>query len=351
MKKIFGKSRGQVMVLYAGATVALVGVLALCADVAVMYVNWQQTQKVADAAALAGANYLSASGNTFIPATGTLPPGCTGDDAQKAACTYAVKNGLSASNLNPPISETASTITVSAQQTGLPYFFGQVLGLSTYAVAAKATAQVAQPPGTTPIFPIGFNCPGTPTQCANGTDSIAGAPLTFGSKFVGGIDPGNWQWLDTSGGNGGGISLLEQAILGTAAAAPVTAENADGTCPSGNCKIATQPGNAAANNNQVQKDFASRFNSTTCPTTPDPCTQPPGKVVPGDQCLVAMPVVNFAQCAANVCAVEGFVQVYIEPGSTTAQINGCYMNTIAAGAIGSSSVANFGPKAPPVLIQ
>jgi len=352
MNKIFEKSRGQVMVMYAFATVALVGVLALCADVAVMYVNWQQTQKVADAAALAGANYMSGTGFTFTAPTGANFSGCTGDDAQKAACTYAIENGLSASNLNPYPTETASTITVSVQQTGLPYFFGQVLGLSTYNVAAAATAQVALQPGTTPIFPMGFNCPGTPTQCANGTDSIAGAPLTFGSKFVGGIAPGNWQWLDVSGGHGGGVPLLESAILGTATATPFSAENLDGTCPSGNCTIDTQPGNAAAKNPHIASDFASEFNSTNCPTTPDPCTVPPGKVATGDKCLVVMPVVNFGTCTGSCTeTIEGFVQVYIEPGSTTADVQGCYMNTVDPGAIGSSSVANLGPKAPPVLIQ
>src|SRR5258708_7364715 len=58
MKTIFGKPRGQVMVLYAGVLAVLLGAIGLCTDVGLMYINWQQLQKAADAAVLAGANYL-----------------------------------------------------------------------------------------------------------------------------------------------------------------------------------------------------------------------------------------------------------------------------------------------------
>jgi hypothetical protein len=74
MKKTFVNSRGQVAVLYAGIAAILIGAIALGSDVAVMYVNWQQMQKTADAAAIAGANYLA--GYTF---TGTPASGCTGE--------------------------------------------------------------------------------------------------------------------------------------------------------------------------------------------------------------------------------------------------------------------------------
>ena len=54
MSKSFGKSRGQVAVLYTGIIAVLLGAVALGSDVAVMYVNWQQLQKAADAAVLVG---------------------------------------------------------------------------------------------------------------------------------------------------------------------------------------------------------------------------------------------------------------------------------------------------------
>src|SRR5579862_1746304 len=117
MKKSFGSSRGQVAVLYAGIIAVLIGAIALGADVAVMYANWEQMQKTADAAAIAGANYLS--GYTF---EGTPASGCSGqpDAATTAACTYAVDNGLAVSNLT--LTEpTSSTIKVVAQESALPY--------------------------------------------------------------------------------------------------------------------------------------------------------------------------------------------------------------------------------------
>jgi len=156
MKKPLRNSRGQVTVLYAGICAILIGAIALGADVAVMYANWQQMQKTADAAALAGANYLG--GYTFA---GTAASGCTGqpDDASKAACTYAVDNGLAAANLT--ITEpTSSTIQVVAQETSLPYFFGKALGLNTYNVSATAIAHATGPSGTVTqgVFPVGLQC-------------------------------------------------------------------------------------------------------------------------------------------------------------------------------------------------
>jgi len=141
--RAFGNSNGQVMVLYAGIIAALVGATALCSDVALMYVNSIQMQKAVDSAAIAGATYMA--GLTFSGAAS----GCTtangySDDAEKAACTYAYNNGIDRSvtgttlNVTEP---TSATLTVAAQRTGLPFYFGRVIGLSTYNVAVTATGQ------------------------------------------------------------------------------------------------------------------------------------------------------------------------------------------------------------------
>src|ERR1019366_8385214 len=73
MNRLFNYSKGQMMILYAGAIVALLGAVALCTDVAVMYVNWQQAQKAADAAALAGATYLPSNPSTAISTAQNWP--------------------------------------------------------------------------------------------------------------------------------------------------------------------------------------------------------------------------------------------------------------------------------------
>ena len=213
MKKIFEKPRGQVMAVYAGALAfMLCGAVALGTDVAVMYVNWQHSQKTVDAAAIAGANFLN--GTSF---SGTVDPSCTGqpDSASKAACTYSVKNGLAAGALT--ISDTATTIKVSAQEAGLPYFFGKALGLSTYTVASSATSggggtvqTVLGSLNTTTttnlgLVPLGLQCA---TPCATGS-LVAGQSVSFGNKFLSSVinDPlaGNWGWLDLDGSGGAGL--------------------------------------------------------------------------------------------------------------------------------------------------
>jgi Putative Flp pilus-assembly TadE/G-like len=357
-KMVFGKSRGQVMVMYAAATVGLVGVLALCADVGVMYVNWQQTQKVADAAALAGANYLSGSGFDFNPATGTVPSGCTGDGAQQAACMYAVDNGLLASNLNPYPSETASTITVTVQQTGLPYYFGKVLGLDNYTVKATAVAQMSLPPGSTPIFPVGLQCgPTSPPNCSP-KSLVAGQPVHLGTKFAGVGASGNWQFLDVSGGSGGGDKLLEEAIEGTAPSTVFSAVTpGTGACPGpGQCTIQSEPGNkgqsgpitkAVSNLMTECSAFSSTYKSNPCSGS-----NPAGIINPKDPCLVTVPVVNFAGCTGNCSlSIEGFAQIYLESGTTSTSITGCYVGVGDPGGTGSKTALAFGPTVPPVLTQ
>src|SRR5579863_9514713 len=84
-----GKFRkGQMAVVMTLAIATLLGVMALGADVGVMYYQHLLLQKGADAAALAGANYLSENltGESF--ATANVNQNCTNlqDDAQKAAC-------------------------------------------------------------------------------------------------------------------------------------------------------------------------------------------------------------------------------------------------------------------------
>ena len=154
MNKFSNNSKGQMMVVFAGIIAALLGATALCSDVAIMYVNSTAVQEAVDTAAIVGANYMSA-----ISFVGAAAPGCTtangySDDAQKAACTFAYNNGIDPSvtgttlNITEP---TASTIKVTAQRSGLPYYFGRVVGLDTYTVAATATATAAGPVGTANI--------------------------------------------------------------------------------------------------------------------------------------------------------------------------------------------------------
>ena len=334
MKKVIGASHGQTAVLFALMVAILVGVIALGTDVTAMYINWQQSQKVADAAALAGANYLA--GYTF---TGTAASGCAtqSDSAKKVACTYAVDNGLTASNLT--ITEpTSSTIQVVAQQTGLPFYFGKILGLTTYAVSARATAGAGGPVGTVTagMFPVGLECT-SPCSLAN---LDPGQSVSFGSKFVGGLAPGNWQFLDVSGGHGGGDALLASAIQYGA----TTSFSIGGT-------IYSEPGNKGKSG-PVKSALAARLAS--CPSIADPCSGGgnPNDIPPGDPCLIIVPAVDFAGCSGSCgLTIEGFAEVYLEQTSTGTDIEGCFVQAIAADTLATSGAPALGASQVPTLSQ
>jgi Flp pilus assembly protein TadG len=334
-KNSIGSRRGQIAVLYAFVVIVLVGAIAFGTDVAVMYVNWQHTQKVADAAALAGANYLA--GYTF---DGTAASGCgTGDAATKVACTYAVNNGLAAAAVT--ITEpTVSSIHVAAQQSSLPYYFGKALGLSTYAVAAGATAAAGGPIGTVTqgLFPVGLQC----TSPCDLTHLDPGQSVSFGQKFVGGLASGNWQWLDPTGGSGGGDTALSNAIQSGASASFTIGS-----------PISSEPGNKG-NSGLVQSALTARLNS--CPSIADPCTSGggnPSNIPPGDPCLVVVPAVDFHGCTGNCgLSIEGFAQIYLEPATTTGtNINGCFVKAITPNSIASASAPGLGALQVPTLTQ
>jgi putative Flp pilus-assembly TadE/G-like protein len=336
MRRSIGARRGQVAGLYAAILVTLVGAIALASDVALMYVNWQHMQKVADAAALAGANYLA--GYTF---SGTAASGCGSepDAAQIAACSYAANNGLAVAGIaiNEP---TTSTIRVVARQNDLPYYFGRVLGLNTYSVSAGATAAAGGPIGTVTqgLFPVGLQC----TAPCSLSSLDPGQSVSFGTKFIGGLAPGNWQWLDPTGGSGGGDSALSSAIQNGASASFTIG----GT-------IQSEPGNKG-NSGPVQSALASRLNS--CASIADPCTSGggnPSDIPAGDPCLVIVPAVDYHGCTGNCSlTIEGFAEIYLEPATTTGtSINGCFVSAVAANTIASSSAPALGALQVPILIQ
>jgi hypothetical protein len=326
MKKIFNECRGQAMVLYLGVIATVLGAVALGADCAVMYMNWQQVQKTADAAAIAGANFLT-SGMTF---GGPASAGCTGDDAEKAACTYAVENGLAVSNV--AITEpTGSTIQVIASETSLPYFFGKAIGLSTYDVKATAIAQAPGVVGTVTqgMFPVGLQC----TNPCTLSSLDPGQSVSFGQKFVGGLAPGNWQFLDVSGGHSGGDTLLASAIQYGA----TTSFSTGGT-------IYSEPGNKGKSG-PIKSAFAARMSA--CNSISDPCTSAggnPTNIPAGDPCLVVVPAVDYHGCSGSCgLTIEGFALVYIEPSaSTSTSINGCFVKAIKADTITSSTAPALG---------
>jgi hypothetical protein len=327
-------SRGQIAGLLAGIIAILIGALSLACDVAIMYINWQRTQMVADAAALAGANYLAAYTFSGTPASGC---GSEPDAASTVACTYAANNGLNATGLT--ITEpTLSTIRVVAQQTGLPYYFAKLLGLNTYTVSAGAIAGAGGPVGTVTqgLFPVGLQC-NTPCSLSS---LDPGQSVAFGSKFVGGLAPGNWQWLDPTGGSGGGTSALSSAIANGAS----TSFTIGGT-------IQSEPGNKG-NSSPVKNAMAQRLNS--CPSIADPCNGGgnPSDIPPGDPCLVIVPAVDFQGCTGSCSlTIQGFAEIYLEPDTTSTSISGCFVQAVTASTRATSGAPALGALQVPKLLQ
>ena len=334
--------KGQIAVILTLALATLLGVMALGADVGVMYYQWNQLQKGADAAALAGANYLSQNLTNQYFATTNVDPSCAAqaDDAQKAACTYAMSNNLANASLT--YNETAASaapntpnIQVVATRSGLPYMFGRLVGLSTYSVVASAKATQGSTGATTGMFPMGIQCT-APCKLSN---LNPGSTAQFGAKFTPTFtSSGNWQWLASgSGANGVGTAI-------TSGMGGIYSIGQD---------VTTKPGSDSQG--PVQRAFAARFSPSSCPSIADPCTNPAGTVPANDPCMITVPAVDFNGTTSGVngsktMPVLGFAQVYVEPGSTTSSINACFIQQVDPGAVASGGPA-LGSLGRPILIQ
>ncbi|MBL7061082.1 MAG: hypothetical protein ISS13_04540 [Actinobacteria bacterium] len=149
IKKNVLNERGQVAVIAALLIVCLLGMAALVIDVGSIYEERRQTQTVADAAALAGAQDLPEY------------PG----QAIQTAIDYAGLNGVAISEDNIQIFETYvpnDTITVTPTDVDAPLFFAKVLNVNSATVNATATAiaggalsMTGLMPWTIPVAPYG----------------------------------------------------------------------------------------------------------------------------------------------------------------------------------------------------
>jgi hypothetical protein len=226
--------KGQMAILMTLVVATLLGVMALGSDVAVMYYNWMQLQKAADASALAGATYFLTQNATQTLPSPTINAGCTyATQQQNVACTYALNNYAQATDLSQggiyvpaqtvPASTPAGaqTIQVTLKRTNIPTFFMRVLGRTTpYSaiVSSIAVAPTAVSSIHNRIFPAGMP-PNPLNNCAANT---AGGCLNYGTTFsmTDSYGPGNWGWLNIPTGwsgaqgpqTGGGANQLSTNI-------------------------------------------------------------------------------------------------------------------------------------------
>mgnify|MGYP005840617845 CR=1 FL=1 len=131
--------KGTALVFLAAALIVLLGFAAMSADVGLVLLNRERITNAADAAVLAGAQFLP-------------------DDPAAAANTardYALNNGMQAGEVNVAVAGDNKSITVSVQRR-VYLFFAPVLGLSTKQVAAHATAQVGGASKVRGAVPLGI---------------------------------------------------------------------------------------------------------------------------------------------------------------------------------------------------
>jgi Flp pilus assembly protein TadG len=360
-RRALGYMCGQVSVVFALAAVTLCGVMALGADVGVLYYNWVQLQKAADAAALAGAQVLGQDPNDPTSATATL--------ATTTAQTYATNNGISANDTVTAAPQSSNREMAVAIQRTVPYSFARTLGLTNGYVKVAAVAKIPTAVSTVnggPNSPVccsgaactsggttviaasgtpgsGVPCPGScgsgtgqfnvlPIALDNQTPWVSGSITTLNQQDVNGNGngnnnrwpdaPGNWGYVNLCGNSNSSGSVLRTGM----------AAGYGGELTIGNT-LTTVPG---SKNGPVDQGISDRAPATQ---TAAPSTY----VTYNNPRVVVIPMVDFSKDAATggtcsgTCTVKitGFMAAYIlstNSGNITVQDIGIVLpNSVAAG--------------------
>jgi hypothetical protein len=150
------------MLLVVVAMLSMLGVIALAIDVITLYSARSETQRAADAAAIAAAKMLVDMGVTTDP-TAAVPTAAQIDAATRAAQGVATKGVIGGQSIQTadvtltfPGASTAAfvvnpRVTVTVQNTNLPTFFSRIWSRAALTVRASATAEGYNPSNATTI--------------------------------------------------------------------------------------------------------------------------------------------------------------------------------------------------------
>src|SRR5512146_384827 len=299
--------RGQIMVILALAAIALVGIAALGIDVFYIYWSKNRLQGGTDAAALAGVTYFS--GVTFTDKNASC---LYATDAQNAACTYALNNGILLSELTGVVANVgAQSMTVSATRT-LSALFARVVGIQNFTVTATSVAVLQGLTSATGTAPIGLD---------------SQTPYTYGQAInlrMNNCGPGCWQ------------GLAQQSLSNGSIGSPAFQQNLQLGC---SCTVAVgdmltaEPGvkTSAVTNGisaRVAAGVASDPNGTWSSHTLDGAR------------AVVVPVVNWSSgCGGGRCTnqvpVTGFAEVWISGTAGGSTINAVFIRQVEPGTPGS----------------
>jgi len=200
---------GVTMVLVAMSMVALIAMAALSIDVVTLYLNREEAQRSADAAALAAARVISISGitGTANPNNDTTswqaicgPTGTATQVAQQMGALNAVGGvaptvTVNYSNAGSPTGvpdcsgygqdfAINPTVIVQVRRTGLPTLFSRIWSRSTNSISATAAAEVFNPSDSGPVTPGGQIVPVVP-RCVKPWIIPDEDPDNPGKRFVG----------------------------------------------------------------------------------------------------------------------------------------------------------------------
>jgi Flp pilus assembly protein TadG len=331
-------SKGQMLVVFTLVLPVLLGAMGLAADIGVLYFNWAVLQKAADAAALAGAEYLVASP---LPTPQSLPsPACASypgggnqtADAQSAACTYVTYNGALASeatSISVPASTVPSrvpagvnTIQVVLDRPNVPVYFLRMLGFSSLRAKAQAIAMAPTPicgagNGMTPI--------GVPSLLPGGmkwTDVVPGTTTLTLTEGTNPATSGNWEWINVPGAN---YQAPSTNTTTTGGGTQQLATNISNGCVNCNVDISdwlTPATGNKGNSNPAATALEARISSTAAGVTIGSCTRnscsnsgPPadGAGLAADEQFVTLPVVNWSSANGSSSAVQvvGFITAWL----------------------------------------
>jgi Flp pilus assembly protein TadG len=323
-------NKGQIAVIIALAIPILVGAAGLSADIGVQYFNWVQLQKAADAAVLAGANYLPDNP----------------DQAATTAQQLAQANGVQTSEITSnTVAADHLSIVMQVQRT-VPYYFAKVLGLTSGIVIAKASAGAQFPPSTvgasspSQIPPGGDNNGNNGTTCAN-TAQCGLIPIgldynttyTDGTQIVlqqGQVGAGNWDLL-ALGGVGG--NNLRSNI----------ADGYNGQVSVGDW-LTTEPGKKVG---PVDQGFQDRLDLAL---SVDPSGTSVSHKVNNPRVLV-VPVVDWEHPnGRSLVQVKAFASVWLDSYSG-GKVRVHFISQVVANSFGDPSAPYFGSRGTPTLIK
>ncbi len=167
------EERGQTLVLFALALIAVIGIIALAVDGGYAYVQRRRMQYAADAAALAGARAMLTTHSLR--------------EVDRAVRRYARRNGASTYSWSH---RGTSRIQVQVSTT-FPTFFASVVGLSSMTARARSEAEASGVSAVRNALPIGIRV----------------FPFRFNQTYTfyrrhHGFGPGpEFDWLDWNGGS------------------------------------------------------------------------------------------------------------------------------------------------------